>query len=1141
MAAALAPAGAQHVRWQPSEYAFDPYQLTVERLPQEDNTATSTSPSEAPAKGVAAAAAAAAPPVKRRPGRQKRTSVLCQVPGCNEELVDAKKYYRRYRICAAHCAMPCMMIEGRRQRFCQQCGRFHDIGEFEGAKRSCKRKLKRHNERRRTTTATAGKKAPTASWHSDSEADADDAFNVSSGSEAKKGGGAKRRAPAPARRAGAALAKGAKGAAASLALQPGQMDSHPSADYSAASQDTGSGGGTSAARLTQSPCGTPPPHAGLHQHSPSGSLNSSAQRLGAPEAHAAAVSPARAQLGQHAQHAQQQRFFPAQPEAMEVQVSPAPSAAPASPHPAHALASAPTVQQPDADLDTVLQQLLQDEDLQGLQLDPLEMFMANGGQVAAKLQAVQAVPPRPAPAPVRAPAPAPVAARAPVRVPAPRTSAAPGAVAVSVAPAPPRLPWGSSQQQAFPSIDLADIPMELLDDIAPLPVHGQLAASSAAASGRSGATVALTSSASRGSGDLGGLGPAMGSTSSTPWLPAQQAQQAQQQAWRMAQRQQQAPVAAPPPALPSNSSVAPGVLASAHGMLSAPGMVAAGQAAPLVGYGMQASQEARKLTSLSLKVFNCTPDQLLPSVRAELEDLMQVGGTLLEGYVRPGCTQLTVNALMSQQRVQELKGAGLGAMVADLLARCRDEDVLQQDMLVQFEDELAVVKRRKVAALIALQHSPALVPTLAPLLPLAVHATPAAPAAAPLLLRGRLLADDRDLILARQQGCNLTVEVHAVGAVQAGEYAKVRLLGLLPGWVDVEVQHGSFLSRPRALLALPCAAAVAEVRQLERGAAGIACVDDFLRDMGLVAQYLQRHEMEAEGYPCPAYTPALLAAIAGKARDLVAAAVARGWAATAELLLPAVTADGMAAADAVAALNACCPPGMTLLHVAVGTGSVAVVQELAAWAQQAGCRWEVNARCGNSRVTPLHVAALLPSAAEMRAALTSMDPATSKLWGLVQASDGTTPEGLADAIAAAAAAAAAVEQALETAASCSSEVTSEPALKAGASTSKAAALPEKELAGMGGLPEAAPLLAAGAGHKGKAFATEEEQAAYNAQRRHGRQALKQQLDDMHMTSMLSEVESGLDTAAQAPRPLADALRGAVATGAALLRALRPNQ
>lgn len=238
-----------------------------------------------------------------------------------------------------------------------------------------------------------------------------------------------------------------------------------------------------------------------------------------------------------------------------------------------------------------------------------------------------------------------------------------------------------------------------------------------------------------------------------------------------------------------------------------------------------------------------------------------------------------------------------------------------------------------------------------------------------------------------------------------------------------------------------------------------------------------------------------------------------------QLLLPAVTADGASPAEALVALNACSPAGMTLLHVAVGTGSVSVVQELAAWARQAGCCWEVDAHCAGSRVTPLHVAALLPNAAEMRAALTGelartlgpltsaacplepaagqaqapswaaraarllqavvsaglpfshatpsrgpptavpagMAPATSKLWGLVQACDGTTPEGLTEALAAAGPVTAA--QALQSASSLCSEATSEPALKPGASTSEAAMLPEAELSVKGGLSDAAPLLA----------------------------------------------------------------------------------
>ena len=66
-----------------------------------------------------------------------------------------------------------------------------------------------------------------------------------------------------------------------------------------------------------------------------------------------------------------------------------------------------------------------------------------------------------------------------------------------------------------------------------------------------------------------------------------------------------------------------------------------------------------------------------------------------------------------------------------------------------------MVKRRRVVAVLSTSNSPALVPALAPLLPLATAAAPCAPAACPLLLRGRHLAGDADLLLARQQGANL--------------------------------------------------------------------------------------------------------------------------------------------------------------------------------------------------------------------------------------------------------------------------------------------------------------------------------------------------------------------------------------------------
>jgi hypothetical protein len=39
--------------------------------------------------------------------------------------------------------------DGERERFCQQCGRFHPLEDFDGDKRSCRIRLMRHNNRRR--------------------------------------------------------------------------------------------------------------------------------------------------------------------------------------------------------------------------------------------------------------------------------------------------------------------------------------------------------------------------------------------------------------------------------------------------------------------------------------------------------------------------------------------------------------------------------------------------------------------------------------------------------------------------------------------------------------------------------------------------------------------------------------------------------------------------------------------------------------------------------------------------------------------------------------------------------------------------------------------------------------------------------
>ncbi|WCJ30813.1 squamosa promoter binding protein-like 4 [Euphorbia peplus] len=73
----------------------------------------------------------------------------CQAEKCVADLSDLKPYYRKHRICENHSKAQIVLVDGNMQRFCQQCSRFHDLSEFDDTKRSCRRRLAGHNNRRR--------------------------------------------------------------------------------------------------------------------------------------------------------------------------------------------------------------------------------------------------------------------------------------------------------------------------------------------------------------------------------------------------------------------------------------------------------------------------------------------------------------------------------------------------------------------------------------------------------------------------------------------------------------------------------------------------------------------------------------------------------------------------------------------------------------------------------------------------------------------------------------------------------------------------------------------------------------------------------------------------------------------------------
>ncbi|XVF87451.1 hypothetical protein PTKIN_Ptkin18bG0121100 [Pterospermum kingtungense] len=81
------------------------------------------------------------------------TVPACQVEDCTADMADARRYHKRHKVCEFHAKAPIVRVAGLNQRFCQQCSRFHELSEFDDTKRSCRRRLAGHNERRRKNSS----------------------------------------------------------------------------------------------------------------------------------------------------------------------------------------------------------------------------------------------------------------------------------------------------------------------------------------------------------------------------------------------------------------------------------------------------------------------------------------------------------------------------------------------------------------------------------------------------------------------------------------------------------------------------------------------------------------------------------------------------------------------------------------------------------------------------------------------------------------------------------------------------------------------------------------------------------------------------------------------------------------------------
>ncbi len=123
------------------------------------------------------------------------------------------------------------------------------------------------------------------------------------------------------------------------------------------------------------------------------------------------------------------------------------------------------------------------------------------------------------------------------------------------------------------------------------------------------------------------------------------------------------------------------------------------QTAAPAGYSNLPQQAYSATTSavrLSIKLFNCTPAQLPGSLRETVTGWLGSTPAGLEGYIRPGCVHLTVQATMPTRQAEGAVAStapdvSIRRAVNHLLASPEQEVWHRCTMLVQLGDEAAVV------------------------------------------------------------------------------------------------------------------------------------------------------------------------------------------------------------------------------------------------------------------------------------------------------------------------------------------------------------------------------------------------------------------------------------------------------------------
>jgi hypothetical protein len=155
---------------------------------------------------------------------------------------------------------------------------------------------------------------------------------------------------------------------------------------------------------------------------------------------------------------------------------------------------------------------------------------------------------------------------------------------------------------------------------------------------------------------------------------------------------------------------------------------------------------------MSMKFFSCMPTDLPPTLREELERSLQISSSMLEGYVRPGCTHLTVDLRLPADVAARIEATPLDVILQELSKKFPNEDGL----LAQIGKQVAAIKAGKTLAAVVDPSGPR-GPHLTALSRVCVSVDEAA--CTRVDLYGSNIGRAGDLVLCRQHGEHVTVEM----------------------------------------------------------------------------------------------------------------------------------------------------------------------------------------------------------------------------------------------------------------------------------------------------------------------------------------------------------------------------------------------